>query len=107
MQNTKMLLKDLARRTFDDAFVYRAKSGFTLPLLRYYQDKRFVELMEDRLLPGIKRRGILEADTIRRWWRDLPHLPRTLDETLWISIAFEMWAQQFLDAPGARLSQMA
>jgi hypothetical protein len=81
------------------------KSGFTLPLLRYFRDKRFVELMEDRLLPGIKNREVLEPDTIRRWWRNLPQLPRTLDETLWISIAFEMWAQQFLDAPAARLSQ--
>jgi asparagine synthase (glutamine-hydrolysing) len=107
MHNTKMLLKHLARRTFDDAFVYRSKSGFSLPLLRYYRDKRFVELMEDRLLPGIKNRGVLQPDTIRRWWKNLPQLPRTLDETLWISIAFEMWAQQFLDAPGARSLQAA
>ena len=107
MHNTKMLLKDLARRTFDDAFVYRPKSGFTLPLLRYYRDKRFVELMEDRLLPGIKNRGVLQPDTIRRWWRNLPQLPRILDETLWISIAFELWAQQFLDGTTAPLPQAA
>jgi asparagine synthase (glutamine-hydrolysing) len=107
MHNTKMLLKDLACRTFDSEFVYRPKSGFTLPLLRYYQDKRFVTLMEDRLLPGMKKRGVIQPDTIRRWWSNLSQLPRTLDETLWISIAFELWAQQFLDGPTAPLPQAA
>jgi asparagine synthase (glutamine-hydrolysing) len=107
MQNTKMLLKDLARRTFDDGFVYRSKSGFTLPLLQYYQDKRFVALMEDQLLPGIKRRGVLAPNAILRWWKNLPQLPRTLDETLWISIAFELWAQKFLDRSGDARSLQA
>ena len=107
MHNTKILLKRLARRTFDHAFVYRPKSGFTLPLLRYYRDKQFIELMEDRLLPGMTKRGVLRPDTVRRWWTNLPQLPRTYDEILWISIAFEMWAQQFLDSRGAGRSQAA
>jgi Asparagine synthase len=107
MHNTKMLLKDLACRTFDSEFVYRPKSGFTLPLLRYYQDKRFITLMEDRILPGMKERGVIQPDTIRWWWSNLPQLPRTLDEALWISIAFELWAQRFLDGPPAQLPQAA
>ena len=31
-RSTKVILKTLARRFFDDAFVYRQKSGFPLPL---------------------------------------------------------------------------
>jgi asparagine synthase (glutamine-hydrolysing) len=99
--NTKIILKDLARRIFDAKFVYRPKSGFTLPLFQFYQDRRFVAVMEDRLLPGMKKRGVVKADSIRNWWRNLPKLPRSTDEKLWISIAFELWAERFLDAPKA------
>jgi asparagine synthase (glutamine-hydrolysing) len=98
VRNTKVILKDLARRSFGDRFVYRPKSGFSLPLLAYYQDKRFVMLMEDLLLPGMKTRGVVQSDAIRRWWTNIEKLPRILDETMWIAIAFELWAQQFLDA---------
>lgn len=107
MYNTKKILKDLARLNFDEKFVYRPKSGFSLPLLNYYQDKRFVSLMEDRLLPGMKDRGLVEVATIRRWWKNLPSLPRSLDEQLWISVAFELWAQKFLDAPMRQTRQAA
>lgn len=99
MQNTKSILKNLASRTFEDRFVYRSKSGFTLPLLAFYKDARFVTLMEDLILPGIRKRGVVQADTIQRWWKNLTNLPRSIDEKLWISIAFELWAQRFLDTP--------
>jgi asparagine synthase (glutamine-hydrolysing) len=98
MRNTKILLKQLARRTFDEKFVYRPKSGFGLPLLRFYQDSRFVSFMEDKILPGMKRRGIVNSGEIERTWRNISRMPRRLDELLWTPIAFEMWAQQFLDS---------
>jgi asparagine synthetase B (glutamine-hydrolysing) len=95
-------LKNLARTIFDDKFVYRPKSGFTLPLLSYYQNKRFATLMQDRILPGIRKRGVVQADIVDRWWTNAKNLPRSIDEKLWISIAFELWAQRFLDAPRAQ-----
>ncbi|MDZ4401083.1 asparagine synthase (glutamine-hydrolyzing) [Prosthecobacter sp.] len=98
MRATKVVLKRLARRTFDEKFVYRRKSGFSLPLEQYFADKRFESLMEDRLLPGMKQRGLVNADVVRRWWKDLPHLPPSMAETLWIPVALELWAQQFIDA---------
>jgi asparagine synthase (glutamine-hydrolysing) len=100
MQNTKILLKSLARRYFSDKFVYRQKSGFTLPLLEYYQDSRFISLMEDRILPGMRDRGLFETEPVRHWWKNREHMPRTLDETFWIPIMLELWAQQWLDEGG-------
>jgi asparagine synthase (glutamine-hydrolysing) len=94
---TKMLLKQLARRNFSEAFVYRAKSGFTLPLLAYYRDSRFTTFMEDVILPGMKRRGLFESEPLRRWWSAIESMPRTLDETFWIPVMFELWAQQWID----------
>ena len=50
---TKLVVKELARRSFDEAFVYRRKSAFNLPLAQYFRSARFVALMEERLLPGM------------------------------------------------------
>jgi asparagine synthase (glutamine-hydrolysing) len=97
MRNTKVILKDLARRTFDEDFVYRPKSGFSLPLPRYFADKRFQSLMNDRLLPSMRRRGLFNPDIVQKWWQSLPTLPRGSDEAVWIFVAFELWAQTFLD----------
>ena len=101
MRGTKVLLKRIARRTFDARFVYRRKCGFGLPLPRYFADGRFACLMEERLLPGMARRGLVSAEVVRQWWKNLPNMPPGMAETLWVSIAFELWAQQFLDRPQA------
>ena len=97
MKGTKVILKDLARRSFGDSFVYRKKSGFSLPLSKYFQDQRFKTLMEEKLLPGMERRGLVNAATVRRWWEKDIHTNPRIDETLWIPIALEIWAQRFID----------
>jgi asparagine synthase (glutamine-hydrolysing) len=94
----KAVVKDLARRTFDTAFVDRRKSGFNLPLGQYFRCARFVELMEDRLLPGMASRGLVDVAVVRRWWRRALSAPSTT-EGFWIPVALELWAQQFIDAP--------
>lgn len=108
MRNTKILLKRLAARAFDYKFAYRPKAGFGLPLLHFYRNSRFVSLMEERLLPGMKQRGIVNAAAVEQCWRKISQLPRRMDEVLWIPIAFELWAQQFVDnAARARNSTYA
>jgi asparagine synthase (glutamine-hydrolysing) len=97
MKNTKILLKRLAQRSFDRKFVYRPKSGFGLPLVHFYQNHRFVSFMEDQILPGMRRRGIVDSNAVEQCWRNISQMPRRMDEILWIPIAFEVWAQQFLD----------
>lgn len=101
MRGTKVVLKQLAAQTFDEAFVYRPKSGFSLPLRDYFQDPRFRSLMEERLLPAMRARGIVSADAVRAQWLSLPSQPPGASETVWISVAFELWCEHFLDA-GAR-----
>lgn len=94
---TKVSLKKVARRHFREEFVYRPKSGFTLPLLAYYNDKRFADILRDVILPGIKRRGVFESEPLQRAFGSINEMPRTLDESLWIPIMFELWAQQWVD----------
>jgi asparagine synthase (glutamine-hydrolysing) len=93
---TKVVVKELARRRFAPAFVYRRKSAFNLPLAQYFRSVPFVALMEDRLLPGMASRGIVDVSVVRRWWRRALSAPSTT-EAFWIPVALELWAQQFID----------
>ena len=96
---TKIVVKELARRSFDAAFVYRRKSAFNLPLAQYFRSARFVALMEDRLLPGMAARGLVDVSVVRRWWRRALSAPATT-EGFWIPVALELWAEQFIDGRG-------
>lgn len=96
-RSTKVILKSLARRFFDDAFVYRQKSGFPLPLAQYFDSPAFETLMEEQLLPGMSQRGWLDAGAVRRRWKGLSRSSQGASESLWIAVALELWAQQFLD----------
>ncbi len=96
---TKIVVKELARRSFDAAFVDRRKSAFNLPLAQYFRSPSFVALMEDRLLPGMAARGIVDVNVVRRWWRRALSAPSTT-EGFWIPVALELWAQQFVDGRG-------
>jgi asparagine synthase (glutamine-hydrolysing) len=97
--DTKSVLKELARRSFDAKFVYRRKSAFNLPLAQYFRCSRFVTLMEDRLLPGMAARGLVDVAVVRRWWRRALSAHSTT-EAFWIPVALELWAQQFIDGRG-------
>ena len=100
--STKVVVKDLARRVFDAAFVDRRKAGFNLPLGQYFRSARFVALMEDRLLPGMAARGLVDVAVVRRWWRRALSAPSTT-EGFWIPVALELWAEQFIDGRSERI----
>ena len=100
MRATKVVLKQLARKTFPDPFVYRPKSGFSLPLAKYFASPRGVALMEEQWLPGMRRRGLVDADAVRAQWQALPGSGIGAAETLWIAVALEIWAGQVVDGRG-------
>ncbi len=96
---TKVLLKKLAERRFGTEFVHRRKLGFGLPLVDYFSSRRFEELMNDVLLPGIKSRGWIDPAPVQKWHarvRDQKDVWCT--EALWSVVSLEMWAHVYLDA---------
>lgn len=97
MLNTKTNLKRLAGKYFDDSFVYRRKIGFDFPLASYFGDASFRPLMEEALLPGMRSRGVVDAGRVESWWRTVCDGDGSPADPLWICVAFEIWAQQFLD----------
>lgn len=102
MRGTKVLLKRLAAKVFDDRFVYRKKSGFSLPLADLFSTSRGARMMEDQLLPGMRDRGLVNADVVRSQWKRIKQLDQGAAESVWISVALELWAQQFLDRRASR-----
>lgn len=105
MRGTKVLLKRLAAKIFDESFVYRTKSGFSLPLADLFATPRGERLMEDQLLPGMRDRGLVDAGVVRSKWKRLAQLDQGAAESVWISVALELWAQQFLDRRPARAKE--
>lgn len=93
----KFLLKEMASQLFDKDFAYRRKMGFSIPLREYFSEKRFNEYLHDKILPGIKRRGIIDHKLIQKWLKSIPIISSYEIESLWISITFEIWATAFLD----------
>ena len=102
MRSTKLLLKRLAAKLFDDRFAYRTKSGFSLPLADLFAGPRAARLMEDQILPGMRDRGVVNSEVIRGQWKRMRQLGQGASESVWISVALELWAQTFLDARAPR-----
>lgn len=95
-KGTKRVLKKTGLKYFDRNFVYRKKSGFPLPLREFFNNRQFVERIEDQLLPGIRERGLMDFSAVNRAWCNRnTNIPFSI-EVIWIAATFEMWAQKFL-----------
>lgn len=95
---TKILLKKLAKRYFNKNFVYREKMGFKQPLHSYFAHPEMIELINDLILPGIKKRGILDYKKINKAWEIINQSNDNGGMLLfWSFFSFELWAQVFID----------
>ena len=75
--------------------IYRdVSNGVASAGIEYY-----LPLFFDEVLPSARRRGVLNADTMQRWYSRLDQPGNA--EALWAAVAFELWAKRFLDAPEA------
>jgi len=93
----KLLLKQLCASLFKEDFSYRPKMGFGIPLKEFMQTPVFKQKFYDQLLPGIQQRGIFTHTEIADWANNIGTLATDKVDGLWQMIAFEQWAQQYLD----------
>ena len=93
----KYLLKRITANIFGDSFAFRPKSGFGIPVREFLLNKRFFEYLQDKVLPGLLKRGIFNSDYISRSFMDIRKLNSVDLEVLWITISFEIWASIYLD----------
>ena len=95
--NEKYLLKKMASEIFDNNFSFRTKMGFEIPLKEYFKDQHFKEYLHDKILPGIRNRGIMNYKLISEWIANISILGYHEMNSLWITITFEIWASIYLD----------
>ncbi|MEZ6035078.1 MAG: asparagine synthase C-terminal domain-containing protein [Planctomycetaceae bacterium] len=95
-KNTKVILKKIAVKYFGPEFSYRQKEGFAIPLRAFFEQQAFVELVNDQILPGVKNRALFSCAPVKSLWESRADLSNRDLESLWVVLAFEMWAQQFL-----------
>jgi asparagine synthase (glutamine-hydrolysing) len=95
-RQSKGILKEIAMGYFSESFVYRKKGGFGLPVAAYLRHPQGVRFMNERILPGLRQRGLFRFEAVRRMWERV--LAGSNDvERLWMVLAVELWMQLFLD----------
>lgn len=94
----KYLLKKIAARNFGDEFAFRRKVGFDIPVRELFADSKFKEYLGDKILPGIRGRGLFNHELPQRWLDNVRTLNHRQFEALWIVVSFEIWASLYLDS---------
>ena len=105
VKNTKVLLKDYCSKIFGYDFAYREKMGFGFSMDEFLMKRNVRRYIEECLLPGIKRRGLLNYETILRIYNKKKEEKLCYNlgngsatNVLWTAFSFELWAQMYLDA---------
>jgi len=93
----KFALKELCASKFNEAFAFRRKMSFGIPLRSFMKASPFQEFLHQELLPGMQRRGLFQTESIRQASTHLAQASSDQLEQIWIMSSFESWAQQFLD----------
>ena len=93
----KYLLKKMTADTFGNNFAFRDKMGFGIPLREFLLDPNFIEYLNDKVLPGLKHRGLFTHNLVFSWIRNIAGLKYTEMEALWVMLSFEIWASVYLD----------
>ncbi len=94
-RGTKVVLKKMARKYFDENFVFRRKAGFAIPMKQFFKQSLFREQVEDTILPGIASRELLNHKYINRLWSNLDSISNFELEALWGALSVEFWIQSF------------
>lgn len=93
----KYLLKKIVADYLGNEFAFRNKMGFGIPLKDYFSSKLFTQYLNDKLLPGIKNRGIFKPEMPTKWAHNVNKIDYHELDSLWIMLSFEIWAENFLD----------
>jgi len=94
--NEKYLLKKVAASTFGNEFAFRRKMGFGIPMKEFLSDRKFVEYLNDKVMPGIKRREVFDHKLAATWLSRLDTIGYQELQALWVIISFEIWASIYL-----------
>jgi asparagine synthase (glutamine-hydrolysing) len=92
----KYMLKKIAASVFGNEFAFRKKMGFGIPMKDFLSDKRFTEYVNDKIIPGIRGRGLFDHKLASSWVENIGSLGYQELLALWVIISFEIWASVYL-----------
>lgn len=92
----KYLLKKMTSVPFGNDFAFREKMGFGIPIREFFLNRKFTEYLNDKVLSGIRERGLFNHELVSNWLSDIRNLKYTELEALWVVISFEIWASVYL-----------
>ena len=93
----KYLLKKMAVASFGSDFAFRDKMGFGIPVREFFLYPDFLRYLNERVLPGIRKRGLFDIRLISGWISNIRSLKYYEVEALWVVVSFEIWAAIYLD----------
>ncbi len=93
----KYLLKKMAAGVFGNNFAFRDKMGFGIPIREFFQYAPFYEYLNDKVLPGIRNRGLFNHQGISAWLSNVKSLRYNELEALWVVVSFEIWASVYFE----------
>ena len=97
MEATKMPLKKIAAKYFDNKFAYRSKNGFSLPLQDFFCGTTFSKHCEEYIIPYLVKQNLINIVELNALWKNREYLSSYYIETsLWIVMAFGEFCRVFL-----------
>lgn len=96
-KEAKKLLKDICSTAFSKDFAYRKKMGFAIPLRAFFNSDEFCTRWHSEFLPGIKERGVFNADYCDSLFKKRNSINASELDSLWLMTSFEVWAKQYLN----------
>lgn len=90
----KLVLRDVLYRYVPKAMMDRPKKGFSIPITQWLRETQLREWAESLLdAQLIRRQGILDADEVRRIWRDFIDNGNWRIQ-IWYLLMFQSWMQE-------------
>jgi asparagine synthase (glutamine-hydrolysing) len=101
MRETKYVLKKLAERYLPREIVYRNKSGFGVPLARWFRNSnglgQFLDLLSSQ---KFRERGLWNVSHVNRLLDEHRKAVADNSEILWELLNVEIWMNTYLDRDG-------
>jgi asparagine synthase (glutamine-hydrolysing) len=63
----------------------------------FFNEPKFSQYLNEKVLPGIKNRGLFNHRIASDWISDTGRISYKEMEALWVIISFEIWASIFLN----------
>ena len=95
--NSKIILKDAVRHMLPEQILGKRKTGFGIPLAKWFRTELSPLLKEVLLSEKTKNRGLFEPSIIMKMVKEHIDGKRDWSTRLWAFVFLELWFREFID----------